>query len=75
MKEPPDEESRNLADSVLRPNLNCWRHVGFGIPKSSPGAKILVNQAQAVPKDSPSFCFKRMISHRRSLIRVSEKKV
>jgi hypothetical protein len=23
MKEPPDEESRNLVDSALRPNLNC----------------------------------------------------
>jgi hypothetical protein len=45
MKEPPDEESRNLADSVLRPNLNCGRHVCFGIPKSGPEAKIFVNQA------------------------------
>jgi hypothetical protein len=73
MKEPPDEESRNLADSVLRPNLICWRHVGFGISKSGPEDKILVNQAQVVPKDSPSFCLKRMISHRRSLIHASEK--
>jgi hypothetical protein len=59
----------------LRPNLNCWRHVGYGIPKSGPEAKILVNQAQAVPKDSPSFCFKRMISHLRSLICANKKKV
>jgi hypothetical protein len=62
-KEPPDEESRNLTDSALRPNLNCWRHVVSGIPKSSPEAKILVNQAHAVPKDSPSFYLKGMISH------------
>jgi hypothetical protein len=40
-----------------------------------PEAKILVNRAQAVPKDSPSFCLKRMILHRRSLIRASKKKV
>jgi hypothetical protein len=37
--------------------------VGSGIPKSGPEAKILVNQAQVVPKDSTSFCLKRMISH------------
>jgi hypothetical protein len=49
--------------------------VGSGIPKSGLEAKILVNQAQAVPKDSPSFCIKRMILHRRSLTRASEKKV
>jgi hypothetical protein len=47
----------------LRPNLNYWRHVGSGIPRSGPEAKILVNRAQAVPKDSPSYCLKRMISH------------
>jgi hypothetical protein len=29
----------------LRPNLNYWRHVGSGIPKSGPEAKILVNRA------------------------------
>jgi hypothetical protein len=49
--------------------------VGSGIPKSNPEAKILVNRAQAVPKDSPFFCLKMMISYRRSLICVSEKKV
>jgi hypothetical protein len=59
----------------LRPNLNCWRHVGSGIPKSSLEAKIFVNRTQAVPQDSPSFCLKRMITHRRSLIRASKKKV
>jgi hypothetical protein len=74
-KEPPDEESRNIADLSLRRNLNYWRHVGSGIPKSDPEAKTLVNCAQTVPKYSPSFCLKWMISHRRSLIRASEKKV
>jgi hypothetical protein len=59
----------------LRPNLNYWRHVGSGIPKSGLEAKILVNRAEAVPKDSPSFCLKRMISHQRSLIHASETKV
>jgi hypothetical protein len=54
-KEAPDEESRNLADSASRPNLNCWRHVGSGIPSSGPEVKILVNRAQEVPKDSTSF--------------------
>jgi hypothetical protein len=44
-KEAPDEEPRNLADSALRPNLNCWRHVGFGIPSSGPEVKILLNRA------------------------------
>jgi hypothetical protein len=55
---PPYEESMNLADSAFRLNLNCWRHVGSEIPKSGPEAKILLNQAQVVPKGSPSFCLK-----------------
>jgi hypothetical protein len=33
--------------------------VRSGIPKSGPEAKILVNRAQEVPKDSPSFLFKK----------------
>jgi hypothetical protein len=48
---------------------------GFWNPQIGPEAKILVNRAQAVPKDSPSFCLRRMILHRRSLICAREKKV
>jgi hypothetical protein len=59
----------------LRPNLNCWRHVGSRIPKSGPEAKILVNQPHTIPKESPSFCLKGMISNRRSLIYASKNKV